>query len=411
MNIKGKEYKINRETSVVSEWDKIYCNLLKKILKEGELFENRTGIDTLSIEGVAFKLDAGSEFPILESKKVAIKNALSEMLWIYQAQSNDVSWLKERANNIWNEWEVDEDGIYRTYEPKGEYDPDREVTVYDLDGNPKLDEEGNIMTAKSNIEGKTIKTAKYFGPEYAGTIGTAYGWITNKFKRPQYVLHQLKHNPHDRRMVISLWQDEYLRTAVLPSCVWSSEWKVKDGKLHVFVHQRSADTPLGLPFNVSQYAILQAMFAKVSGLEVGNLNWSIMDAHIYVNQIDGIKLELERFKKMQAWEKIIANETDEELEARYLALKERETVLEEKAKTSKQAEKMLNEIKEQIMIFELMITKEKPILELADKDDFFSFDNNVNNDKEYLEKNITGNEDIKVLRYKSAPFIKMPIAQ
>ncbi len=411
MIIKGKEYKINRETSVVSEWDKIYCNLLKKILKEGELFENRTGIDTLSIEGVTFKLDVGNEFPILESKKVAIKNALSEMLWIYQAQSNDVSWLKERANNIWNEWEVDKDGIYRTYEPKGEYDPDREVTVYDLDGNPKLDEEGNVMTAKSNIEGKTIKTAKYFGPEYAGTIGTAYGWITNKFKRPQYVLHQLKHNPHDRRMVISLWQDEYLKTAVLPSCVWSSEWKVKDGKLHAFVHQRSADTPLGLPFNVSQYAILQAMFAKVSGLEVGNLNWSIMDAHIYVNQIDGIKLELERFKKMRAWEKIIKKETDEELEARYLALKERESILEEKAKTSKQAEKMLKEIREQIMIFELMITKEKPILELADKDDFFSFDNSVNNDKEYLEKNITGNEDIKVLRYKSAPFIKMPIAQ
>ena len=212
-------------------------------------------------------------------------------------------------------------------------------------------------------------------------------------------------------MVMSLWQDEYLKTAVLPSCVWSSEWKVKDGKLHVFVHQRSADTPLGLPFNVSQYAILQAMFAKVSGLEVGNLNWSIMDAHIYVNQIDGIKLELERFKKMQAWEKIIKKETDEELEARYLALKERESILEEKAKTSKQAEKMLKEIREQIMIFELMITKEKPVLELADKDDFFSFDNSVNNDKEYLEKNITGNEDIKVLRYKSAPFIKMPIAQ
>ena len=411
MIIKGKEYKINRETSVVSEWDKIYCNLLKKILKEGELFENRTGIDTLSIEGVTFKLDVGNEFPILESKKVAIKNALSEMLWIYQAQSNDVSWLKERANNIWNEWEVDKDGIYRTYEPKGDYDPTREVTVYDLDGNPKLDEEGNVITAKSSIEGKTIKTAKYFGPEYAGTIGTAYGWITNKFKRPQYVLHQLKHNPHDRRMVISLWQDEYLKTAVLPSCVWSSEWKVKDGKLHAFVHQRSADTPLGLPFNVSQYAILQAMFAKVSGLEVGNLNWSIMDAHIYVNQIDGIKLELERFKKMQAWEKIIKKETDEELEARYLALKDRESILEEKAKTSKQAEKMLKEIREQIMIFELMITKEKPVLELADKDDFFSFDNSVNNDKEYLEKNITGNEDIKVLRYKSAPFIKMPIAQ
>lgn len=409
MVIGGKEYKINRQTSKVNEWDIIYCNLLKKILKEGELFENRTGIDTLSIEGISFKLNVGESFPILESKKVTIKNALSEMLWIFQAQSNDVSWLKARANNIWNEWEVDQDGIYRTYEPKGEYEPDKQVIVYDLEGKEKLDVKGNVLTAKSNICGKNIRSAKFFGKEYAGTIGTAYGWINNKFKRPQYVLQQLKNNPHDRRMVISLWQDEYLKTAVLPSCVWSSEWKVKDGKLHAFVHQRSADTPLGLPFNVSQYAILLSMFAKVSGLEVGNLNWSIMDAHIYVNQIEGIKLELDRFNKMLAWEEIIQKETDQQLEERYKLLQERKTFLENNI--SKDTNVMLEDIKEQIMIFELMITKEKPILELADKKDFFSFDNNVNNDKKYLEKNITGNEDIKVLKYKSAPFIKMPIAQ
>ncbi len=410
MVIGGTEYKINRETAKVNEWDKIYCNLLKKILAEGELFENRTGIDTLSIEGVSFKLDVGEVFPILESKKVTIKNALSEMLWIFQAQSNDVAWLKKRENNIWNEWEVDQDGIYRTYEPQGEYESDKQVIVYDLEGKEKIDDNGNVMTAKSNICGKNIRTAKFFGKEYAGTIGTAYGWINNKFKRPQYVLQQLKNNPHDRRMVISLWQDEYLKTAVLPSCVWSSEWKVKNGKLHVFVHQRSADTPLGLPFNVSQYAILLAMFAKVSGLEVGNLNWSIMDAHIYVNQIDGIKLELNRFNKMIEWEKIIQTETDEQLEERYKVLQEKKYLLESKG-NSEETIKMLDEIKEQIMMFELMITKEKPVLELADKTDFFSFNNNVNNDKKYLEQNITGNEDIKVLNYKSAPFIKMPIAQ
>ena len=403
MLINGQEYRINRENAIVRKWDKIYCQLLKKILKEGELFENRTGIDTLSIEGVSFKLNAGEEFPILESKKVAIHNALSEMLWIYQAQSNEISWLHERGNKIWDEWRIDDDGIYRTYEPTGEYVPEKEVEVLDLDGKPMG------MFTKSLKEGKTIKSAKFFGKEWVDTIGTAYGWINDKFKRPQYVLQQLKNNPHDRRMVISMWQDEYLRTAVLPSCVWSSEWKVANGKLHTFVHQRSADTPLGLPFNISQYAILQAMFAKVSGLEVGNLNWSIMDAHIYVNQIEGIKKQLSRYNKMLKWEKFIKNNSDEEIERMYMELKERETNLQNSS--SIKLKNMLKELQENIIILELMLTKEKTILELADKDDFFAFDNTFNTSREYLKENITGNKDIKVLKYKSAPFIKMPIAQ
>ena len=403
MLINGQEYRINRENCVVRKWDKVYCQLLKKILKEGELFENRTGIDTLSIEGVSFKLNASEEFPILESKKVAIHNALSEMLWIYQEQSNNVSWLHERGNKIWDEWRIDDDGIYRVYEPKEECDPDKEVEVFDLDGKPMG------IFAKSLIEGKTIRSAKFFGKEYAGTIGTAYGWINNKFKRPQYVLHQLKYDPHDRRMNIVLWQDEYLRTAVLPSCVWSSEWKVANGKLHAFVHQRSADTPLGLPFNVSQYAILQAMFAQASGLEIGNLNWSIMDAHIYVNQIEGIKLQLERYKKMLSWEKFIKNNSDKQIEDMYITLKKRESKLSHMHYCK--VEQALKDVQENIMILELMIMKKKTILELADKDDFFAFDNTFNTSKEYLKENITGNKDIKVLKYKSAPFIKMPIAQ
>lgn len=396
---------INRENSIVRNWDKVYCELLKQILEEGELTHNRTGIDTISTEGIFFKLDVGKEFPILESKKVAIHNALSEMLWIYQAQSNDVNWLLDRGNQIWNEWMIDEDGIYRTYEVNNDYDPSKEVDVVDIDGNVIKG-----LKAKSKIEGKTIKTAKYFGKEYAHTIGTAYGWINNKFKRPQQVLDTLKNNTTDRRMNISLWQDEYIKTAVLPSCVWSSEWKVKDGKLHAFVHQRSADTPLGLPFNVSQYAILQAMFAKVSGLEVGNLNWSIMDAHIYVNQLEGIKLQLERYKKMLKWEKIIKNNELDKIMKMYCDLrKEKTNIL--NGTVNPKSEELLKEINENIMILELMLTKEKPTLELADKDNFFMFDNNFNTNREYLKENVTGNEDIKVLKYKSAPFIKMPIAQ
>lgn len=410
MEINGKEVKINRKDAVVRDFDKQYCELLKKILEEGELFENRTGVDTLSIPGGGYVFDVGNEFPILESKKIMLKNALSELLWIYQAQTNVVSWLRERGNNIWNEWEVDSDGIYRIYESTTEeYDEDKEVNVYDLDGNIIIG-----MKAKSNIEGKNIKAAKYFGKEFAGTIGTAYGYIIKKYKRLDYVINALINNPHDRRMVISLWQDADLRTAVLPSCVWSNEYKVYKGTLNCFVDQRSADVPLGLPFNISQYAILMLLLAKVSGLQPGKLYYNIADAHIYVNQIDGIKKQLTNYEKMLKFEKIINENSDIYLEEFYNALKSTKEEKEEYLNNNpdnEEAQDEFNDAKKDLQIFELMITKKKPTLELADKKDFYEFSNEVNNGKEYLKENVTGNEDIKLLNYSSAPFIKMPVAQ
>lgn len=410
MEINGKEIKINRKDAVVRDFDKQYCELLKKILEEGELFENRTGVDTLSIPGGGYVFDVGNEFPILESKKIMLKNALSELLWIYQVQTNVVSWLRERGNNIWNEWEVDSDGIYRIYESTTEeYDEDKEVNVYDLDGNIIIG-----MKAKSNIEGKNIKAAKYFGKEFAGTIGTAYGYIIKKYKRLDYVINALINNPHDRRMVISLWQDADLRTAVLPSCVWSNEYKVYKGTLNCFVDQRSADVPLGLPFNISQYAILMSLLAKVSGLQPGKLYYNIADAHIYVNQIDGIKKQLANYEKMLKFEKIINENSDIYLEEFYNALKSTKEEKEEYLNNNpdnEEAQDEFNDAKKDLQIFELMITKKKPTLELADKKNFYEYSNQVNNDKEYLKENVTGNEDIKVLNYSSAPFIKMPVAQ
>lgn len=410
MEINGKKVEVNRKDAVVRDFDKQYCELLKKILEEGELFENRTGVDTLSIPGGGYVFDVGNEFPILESKKIMLKNALSELLWIYQVQTNVVSWLRERGNNIWNEWKVDSDGIYRIYESTTEeYDEDKEVNVYDLDGNIIIG-----MKAKSNIEGKNIKAAKYFGKEFAGTIGTAYGYIIKKYKRLDYVINALINNPHDRRMVISLWQDADLRTAVLPSCVWSNEYKVYKGTLNCFVDQRSADVPLGLPFNISQYAILMLLLAKVSGLQPGKLYYNIADAHIYVNQIDGIKKQLTNYEKMLKFEKIINENSDIYLEEFYNALKSTKEKKEEYLNNNpdnEEAQAEFNDAKKDLQIFELMITKKKPILELADKKNFYEYSNQVNNDKEYLKENVTGNEDIKVLNYSSAPFIKMPVAQ
>ena len=178
--------------------------------------------------------------------------------------------------------------------------------------NEQLDENGNILTAKSLSEEnslkmfpdretvkKNIKTAKFYGKQYAHTIGTAYGYIVGKFEMVQNLINNLKTNPNDRRNVMSLWQDDYVNTAVLPSCVWSSEWDVTDGKLNAWVHQRSCDVPLGLPFNVTQYSVLLNMLAQVTNLKPGTLDWSIKDAHIYINQIEGIKEQIRRGEELE----------------------------------------------------------------------------------------------------------------
>ena len=251
----------------MSKWDKDYLDLCKRILSEGKRVENRTGIDTIKVPSHHFHFDLGEEFPILTTKQLFIRQAVLEMLWFYQAQSNDVRWLQERNVHIWDEWEIDEDGFWTATQMMP-------------------DENGTFVK-------KEIK--KEFGKEWAHTIGTAYGWIINKFHLTENLINTLKNNPRDRRMIMSLLQNDYLDTAVLPSCVWSSEWDVTDGKLNAWVHQRSCDVPLGLPFNVTQYSVLLMMLCHVTGLKPGTLDWSIKDAHIYVNQIDGIKEQIKRF--------------------------------------------------------------------------------------------------------------------
>ena len=151
-------------------------------------------------------------------------------------------------------------------------------------------------------QGTKPASEKAFGEQYAGTIGTAYGYITKKYEMTQKLIETLKNNPTDRRMIMSLWQDAFLDTAVLPSCVWNSMWDVTNGKLNAVVTQRSCDVALGLPFNVTQYAALQMMLAQVTGLEPGTLYWSTKDAHLYINQLEGIKEQLRRYEELGDFE-------------------------------------------------------------------------------------------------------------
>lgn len=250
----------------MSKFDKEYLKLCKKILTEGVEVENRTGTNSIKIPSYNFHFDLSEEFPMLTTKQVFYKNAITEMLWIYQAQSNDVRWLKERNNHIWDEWEIDDDGLWKATQ--------------------------NVLDDNGNLVKKDV--VKDFGKDWAHTIGTAYGWIVKRYGHVDNLINKIKNNPTDRRMIMSLWQDEFLDTAVLPSCVWCSEWDVTDGKVNMMVHQRSCDVPLGLPFNITQYAVLLSMIAQCTNLKPGSIDWSIKDAHIYVNQVEGIKEQIER---------------------------------------------------------------------------------------------------------------------
>lgn len=257
----------------MSKFDEQYFELCEKILKYGEkvttdpkvlekntknstktnmpthLAQTKKPTTTFSLPHQVLTFDLSEEFPILTTKFVAFKTAVLEILWIYQAASNDVRWLRERGVKIWNEWEIDENGDYM---------------------------------------------GKHFGKEFAHTIGTAYGWIVNKYHLTESLIETLKTDPANRRMIMSLWQNEWLPTAALPSCVWNTQWNVTGKKLNVMVTVRSNDVPLGMPFNVTQYAVLCHLLARATGLEPGQMTYVINNAHIYENQIEGIKEQMTR---------------------------------------------------------------------------------------------------------------------
>ena len=222
----------------MSKFDDMYLDLVDKILKEGYYDQNRTGIATYKLPHQILQFNLEEEFPILTTKFVAFKTAVKELLWIFQKQSNSVKELQAENVHIWDEWEMED-----------------------------------------------------------GTIGTSYGWVVKEFHQIDTLIEQLKTNPQNRRMIINLWQIPYLDTGALYPCVFNSCWDVTDGKLNCMLTIRSNDLPLGHPFNVVQYAVLVHLLAQVTGFKPGLLTVCISNAHIYENQIEGMKEQLSRRDK------------------------------------------------------------------------------------------------------------------
>ena len=219
-----------------------YLNLLNRILTEGTQKGDRTGTGTLSIFGHQMRFDLRDGFPLLTTKKLHLKSIIYELLWFLRGDTN-VHYLQEHGVRIWNEW-ADENG---------ELGP-----VY-----------GHQWRSWPDYKGGTIDQIKN-------------------------VVDMIKHNPDSRRMLVTAWNPAEVDDMALPPCHCLFQFYVADGKLSLQLYQRSADTFLGVPFNIASYALLLQMMAQVTGLEAGEFIHTTGDTHLYLNHLEQAKLQLTR---------------------------------------------------------------------------------------------------------------------
>lgn len=221
---------------------KQYLDLLDRILSEGTRKEDRTGTGTISMFGHQMRFNLEDGFPLLTTKKLHLKSIIYELLWFLQGNTN-VKYLQEHGVRIWNEW-ADENG---------ELGP-----VY-----------GHQWRSWPNYEGGVIDQ------------------ISN-------VVEQIKTNPDSRRLIVSAWNVAEVDSMALPPCHTLFQFYVADGKLSLQLYQRSADTFLGVPFNIASYALLLQMMAQVTGLRPGEFVHTTGDTHVYTNHLEQVKLQLTR---------------------------------------------------------------------------------------------------------------------
>lgn len=221
---------------------KQYLDLLNRIMTEGTKKTDRTGTGTLSVFGHQMRFNMEDGFPLLTTKKLHLKSIIYELLWFLKGDTN-VKYLQEHGVRIWNEW---------------------------------ADENGDL----GPVYGHQWRS----WPDYnGGTIDQ----ISN-------VIDLIKHHPDSRRMMVSAWNPAEVDQMALPPCHCLFQFYVADGRLSLQLYQRSADTFLGVPFNIASYALLLMMMAQVTGLKAGDFIHTTGDTHLYLNHLDQARLQLTR---------------------------------------------------------------------------------------------------------------------
>ncbi|TZF85008.1 thymidylate synthase [Pedobacter sp. BS3] len=221
---------------------KQYLDLMQHVLDHGIQKHDRTGTGTISVFGYQMRFNLADGFPVVTTKKLHLRSIIHELIWFLKGDTN-IQYLKDNGVSIWDEW---------------------------------ADEQGNL--------------------------GPVYGYQWRSWPAPdgrhidqiEQVIHQLKHNPDSRRIIVSAWNVADIDKMALPPCHSFFQFYVADGKLSCQLYQRSADIFLGVPFNIASYALLTLMMAQVCDLQPGDFIHTLGDAHLYNNHIEQAKLQLSR---------------------------------------------------------------------------------------------------------------------
>ena len=221
---------------------KQYLDLLNRILTEGHKKTERTGTGTLSVFGNQMRFNMEDGFPLLTTKKLHLKSIIYELLWFLRGDTN-VRWLQEHGVRIWNEW---------------------------------ADENGEL------------------GPVYGHQWRSWPDYNGGTIDQIQNVIDLIKNHPDSRRMMVSAWNPAEVEQMALPPCHCLFQFYVADDRLSLQLYQRSADTFLGVPFNIASYALLLQMMAQVTGLKPGEFVHTTGDTHLYLNHLEQARLQLTR---------------------------------------------------------------------------------------------------------------------
>lgn len=238
---------------------KAYLDLVQRVLEHGVLKENRTGTDTISSFSEFYRVDLADGYPLLTTKKVAFRSVILELLWYLRGEDH-IRWLRDENDcHIWDAW-AQEDGHVGPIYP--------------------------VMWRRFP-----------YLEEQEQSNSTEKQWIKKEYDQVQNAIHLLKTNPHSRRIVVSAWHPGELSKMALPPCHLMYIFNVSNGRLNCHLTQRSGDIALGIPFNLACYSALTMAIAQEVGLEPGVFAHTIVDAHIYVNHIEGLKKQLLREPK------------------------------------------------------------------------------------------------------------------
>lgn len=257
---------------------KQYQDLLSHILKNGEQRGDRTGTGTIGVFGYQMRFDLSVGFPLVTTKKVHLKSIIQELLWFLKGETN-IRYLCQNNVRIWDDWP------FAKYQKSEEY-------------------QGEDMKSFAN----KIAEDENFAEKW-GELGPVYGsqwrcWPDGKggeLDQITNLIHQIKTNPNSRRLIVSAWNVADIEQMTLPPChtlfqFYVGQPKTAGGKrtLSCQLYQRSADTFLGVPFNIASYALFTMMVAQVCDLEPGDFVHTFGDAHIYLNHQDQVQLQLSR---------------------------------------------------------------------------------------------------------------------